>query len=248
MKKLLVISSSFIVAIFFSSILYTLYSIHPVLAQDSSPSGSLMQKLNELKSEIASKAAQIKTEVNKKVQNKALIGSIMDIGSGSITIQTLNSSKTVKYDEFTEIIGLKNKKIKIETLETGDNIAALGDVDDKNNLVAQRLVFLEPTSWRIASSSAQLVWGQIQKSSGSVITVKTREGETENVSTNSQTAFFLGNNEASTIDAKVEKHLVVRGTRLKDGSLRAKFIYFIPSMGFLKPEKKDASSSGFLKG
>lgn len=214
------------------------YHLQPIpsLAQDSSPSGSLLDKLNQLKTEIASKAAQIKSEVNKKVQDKAIIGTILNIDATEITLQTLNSEKQVKVDEFTEVIGLKNKKIKLETLEARDSIAAIGDMDDKNNLVARRLVFLE----NFATSSGELIWGQIQKSTGSTITVKTKEGETKNISTNSQTQFFLGNEEASIADSKVEKHLVSRATRLRDGSLRARFIYFIPSSGFTKPTEKSS--------
>lgn len=241
-------SSQVIVSIFFLgfSITYHLFPIHS-LAQDSSPSGSLLQKLNELKEDIASKAAQIKTQVNKKVRNKAIIGTILDIQPDEITVQTLSSAKTVKYDEFTQVIGAKNKEIKISTLETSDNIAALGDFDDRNNLVAQRLVFLESDSWRTASNSAQMVWGQIQKSQGSSITLKTKSGEVENISINSQTQFFLGSEEASINDAKVEKNLIARTTRQKDGSLRARFIYFIPSMSFLKPTTKDSSPSAKAK-
>lgn len=215
----------------------------PSYAQESSPSGSLIEKLNALKEDIASKAAQIKKEVSQKVQNKAIIGTILDITSSEITIKTLNSDKIVKYDEFTEVFGLKNKKIKLTDLEDNDKIAALGDLDDKNNLVAKRLIYLEPASLRTASSSAELVWGQIQKSTGATITVKTKDGKTENVLTNSQTQFFLGNNEATTIDAKVEKYLLTRATRLKDGTLRARFIYFIPSVGFTKPTEKSLTTS-----
>ena len=42
-------------------------------AQESSASGSLVDKINALKTEIASKAAQLKNEITKKVQNKAII-------------------------------------------------------------------------------------------------------------------------------------------------------------------------------
>lgn len=217
------------------------YTLNPVpsYAQDSSPSGSLIQKLNDLKNDIASKAAQIKNEVTQKVQNKAIIGSIININDTEVTIQTLNSTKIVKYDEFTKILGSKNKEIQIDTLEVDDRIAALGDVDDKNNLVAQRLVYLES----FASNSAQLVWGQIQKSSGNIITVKTQSGGTKNLITNAQTNFFLGNEESSILDAKVEKFLVARATLQKDGSLKPRFIYFIPSMGFTKPIEKSSTKS-----
>lgn len=219
-----------------------------VNAEDATESG-LVQKLNALKNEIASKAAEIKNEVNKKVQNKAIIGKILLIDSTEMTVQTVNSTKTVKFDEFTSVIGAKNKEIKVDTLEPDDNIAALGDIDDKNNLVAQKLVFLE----NFASNSAKLVWGQIQKSAGSTITVKTKENQTINLITNAQTSFLLGNNEASIADAKVEQYLIARATQQKDGSFKARFIYFIPSMGFTKPiEKSDnslksASPSASLK-
>lgn len=210
------------------------FYVLPVSAQESSESATLMQKLNALKQDIASKAAEIKNEVNKKVQNKAIIGSILLIDDTEMTIQTLNSTKTIKYDEFTEIIGAKGKEIKVETLEVDDRVAALGDVDDKNNLVAQRLVYLD----NFASNSAQLVYGQIQKSTGNTITIQTKDGQTKNLTTNSQTNFFLGNNEASILDAKVEQNLLTRATLQKDGSLKARFIYFIPSMGFTKPIEK----------
>ena len=215
-------------------LLLILFYALPVSAQESSDSASLMQKLTALKEDIASKAAEIKNEVNKKVQNKAIIGSIILIDDTEMTIQTLNSTKTIKYDEFTEIIGAKGKEIKVETLEVDDRIAALGDVDDKNNLIAQRLVYLD----NFASNSAQLIYGQIQKSAANTITIQARDGQTKNLTTNAQTNFFLGNNEASILDAKVEQSLLTRATLQKDGSLKARFIYFIPSTGFNKPIDK----------
>lgn len=239
--------TNFITASLFAMLLFSLLLLPvSVSAQEATESG-LVQKLNALKNEIASKAAEIKNEVNKKVQNKAIIGKILLIDSTEMTIQTVNSTKTVKFDEFTEVLGAKNKEIKVDTLEADDNIAALGDIDDKNNLVAQKLIFLQ----NFASSSATLVWGQIQKSSGSTITVKTKENQTINLITNSQTPFLLGNNEASIVDAKVEQYLIARATQNKDGSFKARFIYFIPSMGFTKPIEKSpsipASPSASLK-
>lgn len=209
----------------------------PLVSAEQATESGLLQKLDQLKTEIASKAAQIKNDITKKVQNKAFIGTIVNIGSTEITLQTLHAAKTIKYDEFTEVIGAKNKKIKIDTLEPDDKIVALGDMDDKNNLVAQRLIYLD----NFASSSAVLVWGQIQKTTGPTITIKDKSGNTINLLTNSQTQFFLGNSEASIADSKVEQKLLARGTQLKDGSIRPRFIYFIPSMGFTKPIEKPSS-------
>ena len=222
---------------------YQLSIVNSVYAQESSPSGTLLQKLNQLKSEIASKAAEIKNDISKKIQDKAVFGSIVKIEDEQIIIRGVNGDKTVKYDEFTEILGIADKKIKVTTLEEGDQIAALGDVDDKNNLAAKRLVFLESASWRIASQSGILVWGQITKTNGQTIHLKDKSGENQIILTNNQTVFFLGNNEAGIQDARAEKFMAIRGTRLKDGSIRAGFVYFIPSVGFIKPSQKTASPS-----
>lgn len=209
------------------------------LAQEASPSGSLIQKLDELKKDIASKAAEIKSAINKKVQNKAIIGEIVEIADDRLVIQTLSSEKTVNFDEFTEIIGTGNKKIKITTLEESDNVASLGDFDDKNNMLARRIVFLE----KLATQSGVLIWGQIQKTTGPTINLADKSGNPETISTNSATSFFLGNSEASILDAKAEKFMIVRGTRQNNGSIRARFIYFIPAVGFVKPSTKEASNS-----
>lgn len=234
MKKVLV----------FCSIIFVLsitYHLEPgtSFAQTASPSGSLIQKLDELKKDIASKAAEIKNEINKKVQDKAIIGTILKVEDNKMTVQALNSVKTVIFDEFTEVIGLGNKKIKVTTLEAGDNVASLGDFDDKNNLAAKRIVFLQ----NYATSSGELVWGQIQKSQGQTINVKDKAGNIEIITTSSQTFFVLGNQEATIADAKPEKFMIARGTRLKDGSLRARFVYFIPSAGFVKPSVKTSTPS-----
>lgn len=220
------------------TLLFLLLTLHSSLftphsfAQSASPSGSLIQKLDELKKEIASKAAQIKNEVDKKVQNRAIFGQILRIDETSIALKTLTGEKTINFNEFTQIIGSNNKKITLKTLEAGDNIAALGDVDDKNILSAVKLVFLE----NLAISSPQLFWGQIKNSSAQIITVKDKEGKTVNILTTPKTQFYLGNNEASLRDAKAEKFLAVKGVKLKDGSILARFVYFIPSVGFIKPD------------
>lgn len=221
---------------------YTLYPI-PSYAQESSPSATIADKINALKEEIASKAAEIKTQITKKVQNKALIGKIISISDTEVTVQTLKEAKIIKIDEFTEVLGAKNKEIKIETLEGGDSVAALGDFDDKNTLVAQKLVFLE----NYASASARLIWGKIQKTAAPTITLITKDGNTESILTNSSTNYFLGNEEASIADAKVEKQLVARVTQQKNGTLLAKYIYFIPSMGFTKPDSEDSSPSAKIQ-
>lgn len=241
MRKFIIYNLKFTILLFY--ILHSTFYISPIFAQTASPSGSLIQKLDALKKDIASKAAEIKNEINKKVQDKAIIGTILKVEDNKMTIQSLNSVKTVIFDEFTEVIGLGNKKIKVTTLEEGDNVASLGDFDDKNNLSAKRIVFLQ----NYATSSGELVWGKIQKPQGQTINLTDKSADVETIITGSQTIFALGNNEATIADARAEKYMIARGTRLKDGGLRARFVYFIPSAGFVKPSVKNASSSATLK-
>lgn len=241
MKKFIIYNLKFTILLFY--IVHSTFYISPIFAQTASPSGSLIQKLEDLKKDIASKAAEIKNAVNKKVQDKAIIGTILKIEDNKMMIQALNSVKTVNFDEFTEVYGLGNKKIKITTLETGDNIASLGDFDDKNNLAAKRIVFLQ----NYATSSGELVWGQIQKSQGQTISLKDKSGGNIIITTNPQTVFALGNNEASIADAKVEKFMIARGSKLKDGSIKARFIYFIPSFGFVKSSVKTSTPSSNIQ-
>lgn len=241
MRELIVHRSSFIVfALLITCSLLLVTSAH---AQTASPSGSLVQKLEDLKRNIASKAAEIKSEVNKKVQNKAVIGEILRIDDSQMQIQDLASVKTINFNEFTEIIGTNNKKIKITTLEAGDNVATLGDFDDKNNMAAKRIIYLQ----NYATSSGELVWGQIQKSQGQAILFKNKTGESQTITTNSQTVFQLGNNDASISDAMAGQFMAARGVKQKDGSLRARFIYLIPAAGFVKPSEKSASPSAKSK-
>lgn len=207
--------------------------------QPSSPSSTLVDKINALKQEIASKAANLKNEVSKKLQNKAYPGFISDISDTQIK---LGDGKKVLINEYTQFWNkLTNKKrgaLDVKELKVNDYIVALGDVDEKNELKAKLLVKTQA----LASDSSKLVWGVIQSVNGGQITLKTKEEKEQIIQTSPSTNFVLGNNEASILDAKKGRILVAKG-KMSTDRLSARFVYFIPSVGFVKPEKKAATSS-----
>lgn len=232
----------FILFLALCSLLFAFYFTNSVSAQEASPGASVKEKIEALKKEVASKAAQLKTEVNKDLQNRAYVGNIKSINSNQITISTLSGNKTVKVNEYT-VYRDETKSTKstldVKSLKENMYIAALGDVDDKLVLTAKRLVISKP----IEVPQASYFWGQVQKKAGGSITIKPRDGTEITILTTDITSYQLGAEEASFIDVKVNKYLAGIGTVIKEKKTTADFLYLIPSTGYVKPEKKAASPS-----
>lgn len=229
------------------SILYTVYGFGVSIAfaaEAATKSAALTEKINALKAEVASKAAALKAEVNKKLENKAYVGIISQLESGKIIITTFTGDKNVITNEYTSFqdttSAAKKTKPKLESkdLKTGDYIASLGDVDDKESLIAKRIVKVKKPSVLPAT-----FWGQINSVSNSTITIQSRDGNKISISTTPQTLFSLGREEASINDVKVNKFLSGVSTQIKDNKTEAKYIYLIPSSGYFKPDKMKVSTA-----
>ncbi len=226
-------------------------------ALDATPSAStvglsetLKNKINDLKSEIASKAAVLKLEMGKKLQNKAIAGLITEVSDDRITIKTINGERTILTNTYTvitsSVVSPKSKgknvsspPLAVKDLLNGDFISALGDLDDKNNLVAKKIIKSEAPKW---VEKIQFEWGQIVSKSDPYINLKNKDGHDLKILTSSNTDYFLGSEEASLLDAKEGKFLIVRA-KPGENIWPADFIYFLPRPGFIHPEKKSASGS-----
>ncbi|MDO8429520.1 MAG: hypothetical protein Q7S88_02730 [Candidatus Daviesbacteria bacterium] len=129
----------FFIALFF--ILFALFS-NPVLAQEAtksaSPSAQLKAKIRALQDDIASKAAQIKHEISKKLQNKAFAGTIKSKSQDSLTVSEHSGSVIITVNQDT-IYGGKTKTT-FENLKVEDFIVALGDVDENQVLTARKII------------------------------------------------------------------------------------------------------------
>ena len=196
--------------------------VSPTYAAESTPSADIKSKLEELKKEIASKAAKLKQEVNKKLQNKAYVGKVKTKSQTSITLATKNGPKIVNINQDTEFVNnAKGKKYAQKSILEEDYLASLGDVDEIGVLTARRIILLNPP----LSEVKTFLWGQVIAISDKLVTLKDKA--LKNV------AVSLSN--PSTI--KVSDFVILTGFLGKNDIFESEFMYVIPQGGVLKPKK-----------
>ena len=209
---------------------------YPVYALDSTPSASVKEKLDALKLEIASKAAKLKTEVNKKLQNKAYTGIVKAKSTTSITLASKTGSRLVSVNQDTAYQdtnpkkkGVKSPPPSIQTIKEESNIAALGDVDDTGVLHARKVIILPPPA---DPKTKIYVWGQITSISD-LVTVKTKEDGNVPVSMENVNTKF-----------KISDFVIVTGLKNKNDILEASSLYLIQKTSTPSATPKIATPSG----
>lgn len=153
---------------------FRLNSLYPVYAQtDSTNSSNIQRKIEELKKEIASKAAKLKTEINKKLQNKAISGAVdsVDLENNKISLNTTSGITNIETFDFTSFTNQKTSKktLTIKELKKDDYLVALGDLNDKGILTAKKVIVTE----KVDNSGLTILWGQVQSIQGNSIVIKT---------------------------------------------------------------------------
>lgn len=221
--------------IFFLFLLFPLrFTLSPVHAVDSTPSASIQSKLDQLKKEIASKAASLKQEVSQKLQNKAYVGAIKSISDSSILIIDKNGVKNIKVDQDTvyENRVSKKKTLKSTDLKTGQLIAGLGEIDELDNLIAKKAILLADSSWQETYKGKTVLWGKVISTDDVIVTIKDRDGKNNAVS-------------VKDIDTtiKISDFTIITGYLNKNSILNATFGYVIPQGGILKSKKVATSSA-----
>lgn len=216
-------------------------NLSPVFASESSPSADIRTKLEELKKEVASKAAKLKQEVSKKLTNKAYVGNLKSISSSSLTLASTAGPKLVTINQDTIYEGkVKSKttrpssggktKFSQKSLSEEDYIAALGDVDETGVLTAKKIVLLPTPN----TEQKTYLWGQIISASEELFTLKDSSGK--NVAVSIPSEYKL----------KLNDLIIATGTVNKNSIFEADFVHVIQHGGILKP-KKVASPSATLK-
>src|SRR5258708_38645172 len=180
----------------------------PVFAADSTPSANLVQKLNALKTQIASKAAQIKLEVDKRMVNRVLIGQVSTAQDKSFTLATKDGDKIILTNEYTVFSGRSGKKAIAGTkdLTKDDFVISLGDIDDKGQMLSKKVIKQDPVK-----DLRKVVFGQVIFLDGATITIQTKDNQKLDLVTTSNTNFFQGKDEASFKDVKLGKLVVAVG-------------------------------------
>lgn len=205
--------------------IFTFYIVHctfaqPVIAADATPSSDVKTKLEELKREIASKAAKLKQEVNRKLTNKAYVGKLKSKSLSSLTLSTRSGPKIVSLNQDTL---LPKKSIAEE-----DYIASLGDVDETGVLIAKKVIALpQPTD-----KPKAYLWGQVVSISDRLITLKDKDLKNVAVS------------QPSSSNVKLNDVVILTGSIGKNDIFKTVFVYVIPQGGIIKPATKSATPSG----
>ncbi|MCR4306101.1 MAG: hypothetical protein NUV73_03400 [Candidatus Daviesbacteria bacterium] len=224
----------FILLVFTFYILHFTFYIPAAFAADSTPSADIKTKLEELKKEIASRAAKIKQEVNRKLKDKVYAGTIQAKSETSLTIATPSGPKMVSVNQDTLFeskkgAASKNKKsvVAINSLTQDDYIAALGDSDETGVLLARKIILL-PTQNSLLKT---YLWGQIVSRSDNLVNIKGKGFK----------------NIATSLPASAKVNLnnivILTGVKNEEEIIEAEFVHVISQNGVVKP-KKIATPSG----
>ena len=203
------------------------YTLYPTYAAESTPSAETKSKLEELKQEIASKAAALNNIINKKITKKAYVGIVKTKSNSTITLDSKNGSRTINITQDTIFESQKSKKYSQKLMSKKDYIAALGDVDENQVLTAKKLMLLSPLPQTL--NPKLYLWGQIISISDKLVTLKDKNLKTISVSLNQK--------------VKLNDFVILTGIFDKKDIFQADFIYIIPQGGFIKMKKMATPSA-----
>ncbi len=205
MKKFVIYSVQFIV------ILALFFHVPTVSAQESSPSADLKQKIQDLLNEASKQAKLIQQDVNHKLQNRLVAGLVQSSSDTQIILTTDTKNQLVITSNFTDY-----NYGGLQTSINKDNfVVALGDLDDKGNLVAKKIVKRTPPNL----PPAQYLWGKVLSASSSGMMVALKDNSQKALSINSDTNF-----KSSPKENQIIITVAVPG---KTGTLLARTIYLI---------------------
>lgn len=212
-----------ILAILFLILHPSPFTIHPALAADSTPSADIKIKLEELKKEIASKAAKLKQEVNRKLKDKAYVGLVKAISETSLTLAAESGPKIVSINQDTVFESkIKSKqKFSQKSLSEENYVAALGDIDETGVLTAKKIILLPTPNSQLKT----YLWGQTISISDKLITLKSRDFKNVAASLPAESKVSLND------------FVILTGTKDKNDIFKARFVYVLPQGGIIKPKK-----------
>lgn len=204
-------------------IIHTTNYIIPAYAVDSTPSADIRVKLEELKKQIASKAAKLKQEVNNKLKDKAYIGKVKQKSDSSLTLATKTGPKIVTLNQDTVFENSIKSKTKFsqKSISEEDFIVTLGDIDETAVLTAKKVILLQSSD----AKAKTYLWGQIVAISDKLLTLKDKGFKSVAVSVSDPSRLKVGN------------FVILTGSLGKNEIFEAEFAYVIPQGGFLKPKK-----------
>ncbi len=210
-------------------ILILFFSTPKAQALEGSPSADIKVKLEELKKQIASKAAKLKQEVNNKLKNRAYAGEVKTKLDSSLTLTTKTGPKIVNLNQDTVFeSNIKSKtKFSQKSISEEDYLVALGDIDEQGVLTAKKIILLTKPK----GVKKTFLWGQIISISDELLTLKDKNLKSIAFSVSDSPKLKIGN------------FVILTGSLGKNDIFEAEYTYIIPQGGFLKTKKTAAPSA-----
>lgn len=116
--------------------LYTVYA-----SEATSSADLIKQKIEQLKADIASKAAKIKDELSKKLQNKLILGQVNSIANTNLTVNSADGNHNVITNQYTIIMKDGSpRKLDLSSIKKDNYLTILGDIDDKSAMNAKKII------------------------------------------------------------------------------------------------------------
>ncbi|OGE31689.1 hypothetical protein A2631_00900 [Candidatus Daviesbacteria bacterium RIFCSPHIGHO2_01_FULL_44_29] len=213
------------------------HPLYPIYAAESSDSSQLIkQKIDDLKKEIASKAAKIKEDISKHLQNKFILGQIKSSTDKSILVEDNKAEKAILINEFTSFVRTDGTK-KVDPKNIVGNFAlALGEIDDKNNLLAKKVL--------ISASSPEVdkkvVRGTIVRIEANLLTIRLRDESTASAKLSKKTTLMSAKRNDLGVSDIQPGSLVILVSTQPDETDIARLVYLISQP---KPTASPASNA-----
>jgi len=143
----------------------------------------------------------LQSTTSTSTEPKSIIGTITQIDSSQITVNYKNESKTITLTEDTVFIDAKRNKTKVENIKAGQDVLAMGYLNQYGNFEAKRVVV---TDLKTIENKNEIVLGKIVDISQSspvfvLIPIKNKETQYQ-IKTDSKTEILDKDNNKLTLD------------------------------------------------
>ncbi len=210
----------------------------------ASPSAAMQAKIKQLQTEIASKAAQLESQVSQKLQNRVYSGPVKAKSDSSLTLAAENGSKIVSLNQFTSYqdqTGRWAAKTSLKNISADDFVIALGDIDDNDVLTAKEVI----KATAPAKLDLAIIYGQLTAADTATITVQGKDGSLHTFKTTSDTTYQSKQEKSASADEFLQGSTVIAvGEKQEDNTLTARFIYLVSGPVSPTPAKPASATSG----
>lgn len=223
-----------------------------VLAQspssESTPTASenLNEKIKDIREAVKEKV-QEKIDTVQRGQKRAFVGKVDEIANSTLIMTDREGKKQAKVDEEAKIISEARKEIKLEDLEVGSWVIAMGYLEETDLLNTLRIVAVEEPK----PITREVAFGKVTDiSEEDVLTIKNKRRElTYTIATNSKTKITQRANgkteEVEFTSIQLDDRVVAVGTPSENEEkiITAKIIYVIPASPTEKSVAEESTPS-----